>query len=139
MGVFKHFFYALLWIWELYKNFGPPLIMKISVVNSLTPFSVFGFPWKLLTASVQFTPYTIISVLQTTSFFLKSQRQRDIYLYSAFYSKHLSAHAHSDWPKTNLWCLSYNNIIIVGGRFAIKIKPGVTPKLEVMLLPQSSL
>ena len=94
LSTFKYLFYALLWIWELYENFGPPLIMKISVVNSLTfsltpppcwenlidyhvqirrasltPFSVFGFPWKLLTASVQFTPYGLISVLQTASFF----------------------------------------------------------------------
>ena len=41
---------------------------------SLTPFSVFGFPWKLLTASVQFTPYGLISVLQTASFFNLSEK-----------------------------------------------------------------
>ena len=53
------------------------------------------------------------------------------------YSMSVHSRKHSDWQKK--WCLSYKNNFMVGGRFAIKLKPGVTPKLEVMLLPQSSL
>ena len=103
---------------------------------SLTPFSVFGFPWKLLTASVQFTPYGLISVLQTASFFFNLS-EKGTFTDISLSIINICLHIQTD--KKNHWCLSYKNIFMVGGRFSIKLKQGVTPKLEVMLLPQSSL